>query len=166
MTLDISTHAASWFLPFALPICLWVIWSDLSAMRIPNTAVLTLAGIFVVVGLLVLPLADYPWRLLNLVVVLALGIAANAAGLVGAGDAKFAAAAAPFVAPGDVSALMLIFAANLLAALATHAMAKRSALRRLAPDWRSWSQDKKFPMGFALGGTLAIYLTLGIAQGA
>ena len=41
-----------------------------------------------------------------------------------------------------------------------------SPLRRLAPDWQSWNTGKKFPMGFALGGTLAIYLGLGALYGA
>jgi prepilin peptidase CpaA len=40
-----------------------------------------------------------------------------------------------------------------------------SPLRRLAPDWQSWHTGKKFPMGLALGGTLAIYLSLGALYG-
>ena len=62
MALAISPTEALWFLPFVVPLCLWVMWSDLSAMRIPNVAVLTLAAIFLVVGLIALPWADYPWR--------------------------------------------------------------------------------------------------------
>lgn len=164
--MQITSTAALWFLPFVVPVCLWVIWSDLSAMRIPNLAVVALAGIFVLVGLVALPLADYPWRLLHLVVVLVAGIAVNAAGLVGAGDAKFAAAAAPFVALGDLPLVCIAFAACLLAAFVSHRIAKHTALRRMAPDWKSWSRGKKFPMGFALGGTLALYLGLGVAYGA
>lgn len=165
MALSISTFEALWFLPFVVPVCLWVIWSDLSAMRIPNAAVLTLAGIFCVVGLAALPLPAYPWRLAQLAVVLAVGFAANAAGLMGAGDSKFLAAAAPFVALGDVPALCFIFAANLLAAFAAHRIARHTPLRRLAPGWESWSRGRKFPMGFSLGGTLVIYLALGVVFG-
>jgi prepilin peptidase CpaA len=83
----------------------------------------------------------------------------------GAGDAKFIAAAAPFVALGDASTLAFIFAATLLGAFLTHRAIKHSPLRRLAPDWQSWHAGKKFPMGFALGGTLAIYLGLGALYG-
>ena len=104
MTLEITTSEALWFLPFVVPVCLWVAWSDLRAMRIPNKAVMTLAVIFLIVGLIALPLAEYPWRLVNLVIVLLAGIVANAAGLMGAGDSKFLAAAAPFIDPGDVRA--------------------------------------------------------------
>ncbi|WP_417727109.1 prepilin peptidase [Roseovarius sp.] len=165
MTLEITAHAALWFLPFVLPVCAWVAVSDLRRMKIPNTAVLTLAGIFLVVGLIALPLADYPWRLVQLAVMLVAGIAMNAVGLMGAGDAKFIAAAAPFVALGDAASLCLIFAATLLGAFVTHRIIKHSPLRRLAPDWQSWASGKKFPMGFALGGTLAIYLGLGALYG-
>lgn len=166
MVLQITLAEALWFLPFVLPLCLWVMWSDLKAMRIPNLAVLALAGVFLVVGLLALPMAEYPWRLLTMVVVLVLMFAANLAGLMGAGDSKFIAAAAPFIDPGDVAPLCFIFAANLLACFVTHRIAKYSGLRRLAPDWTSWDRGRKFPMGFALGGTLAIYLMLGVAAGA
>jgi len=165
MTLDITPVQALWFLPFVLPLCLWVMWSDLRAMRIPNPAVLALVAVFLVVGLIALPLAEYPWRLAIMVVVLVVMFLANLVGLMGAGDSKFIAAAAPFIDPGDVGPLCFIFAANLLACFVTHRVAKYSGLRRLAPDWTSWDRGRKFPMGFALGGTLVIYLTLGAAAG-
>lgn len=166
MTLAITASSALWFLPFVLPVCAWVAWTDLSRMKIPNSAVLTLTGIFLVVGLMVLPLAEYPWRLAHLAVMLVAGIVANAAGLMGAGDAKFIAAAAPFVPLGDAAILGLLFAAVLIAAFATHRFVMHSPLRQMAPDWKSWTEDKKFPMGFALGGTLSLYLGLGAIYGA
>lgn len=165
MVLQITPSEALWFLPFVLPLCLWVMWSDLKAMRIPNLAVLALAGVFLVVGLFALPLSEYPWRLATMAVVLLAMFLANVAGVMGAGDSKFIAAAAPFIDPADLGPLCLIFAANLLACFTTHRIAKHSGLRRLAPDWTSWDRGRKFPMGFALGGTLAIYLGLGAAGG-
>ncbi len=161
MGLQITPAEALWFLPFLAPICLWVMWSDLSAMRIPNPAVLAMVAVFVVIGLIALPLAEYPWRLVTMVVVLVLMFLANMVGLMGAGDSKFIAAAAPFVDPGDIAPLCLIFAACLLAAYVSHRLAKHSPLRRLAPNWTSWDRGRKFPMGFALGGTMVIYLALG-----
>ena len=80
-------------------------WSDLSAMRIPNLAVMLLAGVFLAVGLLALPLPTYGWRVVTMLAVLVLGFLANAAGLMGAGDSKFIAAAAPFIDPGDGAVL-------------------------------------------------------------
>jgi prepilin peptidase CpaA len=164
--MQITSYEALWFLPFVLPVCFYVAFTDLREMRITNQAVLVLAGLFIVLGLIALPLPDYGWRLAQMVAVLVLGIMLNAGGAIGAGDAKFAAAAAPFVAPGDLILLMLIFSANLLAAFVTHRLAKYSPLRRVAPHWQSWEQGWDFPMGLSLGGTLAIYLALGAVYGA
>ncbi|MGD9866044.1 MAG: prepilin peptidase, partial [Pseudodonghicola sp.] len=135
----IDSTAALWFLPFALPICFYVCFTDLSRMRISNQAVLALAAVFLIVGPLALPLPDYGLRLLQMLGVLVVGVLLTAAGAMGAGDAKFAAAAAPFVAPGDLRLLLALFAANLLAAFATHRLAKYTPLRRIAPHWQSWS---------------------------
>ncbi|MDC0738225.1 prepilin peptidase [Cognatishimia sp. SS12] len=163
--MSLSASAALWFLPFVAPICLYVAWSDMRAMKIPNHSVVALFAVFAVIGLIALPFDSYLWRYLHLAVVLVIGIALNAARLIGAGDAKFAAAAAPFVPAADLSRLAFIFAATLLAAWVTHRAAKHSALRRLVPDWESWQRKKDFPMGLALGGTLLIYLALGVMQG-
>lgn len=160
-----SATAALWFLPFVLPICFYVMFTDLSTMRIPNMAVLALAAVFVVIGLIVLPFPEYGRALIRMGVVLVVGIMLNAGGVIGAGDAKFAAAAAPFIAPGDLQFLLVIFAANLLAAVVTHRIAKYTPLRRIAPHWKSWDMGWKFPMGLSLGATLAIYLAFGVAYG-
>lgn len=161
----LSASAALWFLPFVLPICFYVAFTDLSEMRITNQAVIILAVVFLIVGLFALPLPVYGLRLVQLVAVLVVGVMLNAGGAIGAGDAKFAAAAAPFIAPGDVRVLLVIFAANLLAAFVTHRFVKYTPLRRIAPGWKSWEMGWKFPMGLSLGGTLAIYLILGAVYG-
>lgn len=158
----ISASAALWFAPFVVPICIYICYTDMKGMRIPNHAVVALFVIFAVVGLIALPFDAYLWRYLHLVIVLIAGIALNAGGAMGAGDAKFAAAAAPLIHVGDLRFLMAVFAANLLAAFVAHRIAKHTPLRRLAPEWRSWDSGARFPMGLALGGTLAIYLLMGI----
>lgn len=166
MTLDLTFAEAIWFLPLALPICVWVAISDLRAMKIPNIAVLALAGVFLVVGLIVLPLDAYLWRLLALVIVLVIGFVITSLGMVGAGDAKFAAAMAPFIAPGDGLLFWLLFAAVLIGSWITHRGAGRvPAVRRATPEWVSWEQGKLFPMGVALAGSLVIYLALGVNAG-
>jgi prepilin peptidase CpaA len=159
--MQISAFSALWFLPFVVPLCYMTALMDLREMRIPNKVVIALAAVFVLVGLIALPFDEYLWRLAQLGIVLVVGVAINAAGLVGAGDAKFAAAAAPFIAFGDVRLLLAVFAANMLAAFLTHRIAKYTPLRKIAPDWQSWEQGKQFPMGLALGATLTIYLLLG-----
>jgi prepilin peptidase CpaA len=165
MNFDILPGTALWFLPFVIPICLWVMWSDLKAMKIPNLAVMSLVVVFLIVGLIALPMSEYPWRIVNMFVILVLMFFANMVGLMGAGDSKFIAAATPFIDPHDLGVLAFIFAANLLACVATHRIAKNTSLREMAPDWDSWSRGRKFPMGFALGGTLIIYLLLAATMG-
>ena len=163
--MDLTSFAASWFFPFALPICLYVAFTDLREMRITNQAVLVLAGLFVVLGLIALPFDTYLWRLAHLGIVLIFGILLNAAGVMGAGDAKFVAAAAPYIALGDLRLLLGLFAAVLIAAFLAHRLAKHTGLRQIAPHWQSWDQGSKFPMGLALGFTLALYLGLGLIYG-
>ena len=159
--MSIPAHVALWFLPFVLPICYAITLTDLRGMRIPNWAVDLLAVVFILVGPFLMSWTDYGWQLLHLPLGIGLGFLFYAAGIVGAGDAKFAGAAAPFIALGDLRALMMIFTANLLAGFITHRIAKHTPLRSLAPQWKSWEMGKKFPMGLCLGGSLAIYLILG-----
>lgn len=152
--------SAWWFLPFALPITVYMMWSDLRSMRIPNKTVILLFGCFIVVGLIALPLVDYVWRIVFAVSVLAVGFFLNMFGGVGAGDVKFAAAAAPLIAPEDGRQVMILFASVLLAAFATHrAFRAVPAVRKRTPGWESWTR-RDFPMGLALGGTLIFYLLL------
>lgn len=157
----LTLSQALWFLPFVVPICLFVAWSDMKFMRIPNKTVLVLVGVFAIVGLIALPLGDYAWRWVHLLVVLGIGFVVASLGLVGAGDAKFAAAMAPFIALGDLRLVLVLFAAILLGAFVTHRTARAiPAMRRATPDWESWSRKKDFPMGLALGTTLVFYLVL------
>lgn len=167
--IDLPYAQALAFLPFALPICAWVAASDLRHMRIPNLAVLALTGVFVVVGLglvaftAAMTLPDFLWRLAALAVVLAIGFVLSTLGLVGAGDAKFAAAIAPFVAPGDGALFLYLFAAVLIVSWIAHRVAGRvPAVRTATGDWASWDRGKLFPMGVALAGALVVYLTLGL----
>lgn len=162
----IPATTALWFLPFVLPLCLYVAYTDMAQMRITNQAVIALALVFILMGPFLLPFETYLWRLLAGVIVLVLGIMLNAVGTMGAGDAKFLAAGAPYVALGDLRLLMALFMAVLLAAAITHRGIARTPLRRLAPHWESWNRGKKFPMGLALGATLAAYLALGAVYGA
>ncbi|MEC3862001.1 prepilin peptidase [Mesobacterium sp. TK19101] len=161
----LSPSAALWFLPFVLPICLYVCYTDMSRMKITNRAVMVLIMVFAIVGPLVLPFDTYLWRYAHLGVALLAGILLNAAGAMGAGDAKFIAAAAPFVNLGDLPFLMILFSITLIVAFVTHRVVRASPLRQLAPNWASWTSGKRFPMGLALGGTLGLYLTFGALQG-
>ncbi|MEC7760792.1 MAG: prepilin peptidase [Pseudomonadota bacterium] len=158
-------------LPFATVISIWVAISDMSRMKIPNKAVMALFVVFAVIGLVavlmdVITLPDYLWRYAHLAVVLLIGFVMNAVGLLGAGDAKFAAAMAPFVALGDLSTFALIFAAAILGGFVLHRIAKRIPfIRNAFSGWESWERDD-FPMGLCLGIGLVAYLAVVAVNGA
>ena len=159
--------AAIALFPFALGIGIWVAWSDMKFMKIPNKAVMALLGVWLVVGLVCvgltgLPLMAWLWGWAYAAVVLAVGFIANAVRLVGAGDAKFAAAMAPFFVGSDLRMDFALFAACLLAAFVAHRGARMiGPFRRATADWESWT-NKDFPMGLALSGTLVFHLLLTI----
>ncbi|NHX28376.1 hypothetical protein HA397_31050, partial [Escherichia coli] len=142
---------------------LWVAWSDMKTMLIPNKAVLALFVVFAVVGLVALPFDAYLWRYAHLGVVLVVGFLLNMIGMIGAGDAKFAAAMAPFIALPELPDFATLFAIVLVVTFALHRLARRlPALRNSAPGWESWER-KDFPMGLALGVSLFLHLAMQVA---
>ena len=163
----ISATAALWFLPFVLPLCFYVAYTDLARMKITNQAVVALGAVYVVLGPFVLPsLEVYLWGFAHFGVALIVGFFLNMAGAFGAGDAKFIAFAAPYIALPDLRLVIFVLMSVMLAAVATHRLVRATRLRGLAPDWDSWEEGKRFPMGLALGPTLALYLCLGALNGA
>ncbi|MGR3364340.1 MAG: prepilin peptidase [Maritimibacter harenae] len=153
------------FLPFATVIAVWVAVSDMSRMKIPNKAVMALFVVFAAAGLGLVALGaftlpEYLWRYAHLGVVLLLGFVMNAAGLLGAGDAKFAAAMAPFVALGDIAMFGYVLAIAILFGFVAHRLAKRvPGVRSATAHWESWERDD-FPMGLCLGIALVAYLAI------
>ncbi len=155
----LSNTAALTFLPFAVAIGIWVSWNDMRFLKIPNKAVIALLAVWLVVGLLVMPFHVWLWGWALAAIVLVAGFVANAAGLMGAGDAKFAAAMAPFFALSDLRFVLGLLAACLLGAFASHRLMRRvPAYRAASPEWASWTSAQKFPMGLALSGMLIFYL--------
>ena len=149
---------ALWFLPFALPIAIWVSWSDMKFMKIPNKSVIALAAVWLIVGFFVMERPDWLWGFAFLAIALVIGFGANMISLIGAGDAKFAAAMAPFFVVADWRYALGLFTVCLLAAFVIHRVARRiPALKSLTTTWVSWT-NKDFPMGLALSGTLIFYL--------
>ncbi|MEO8241246.1 MAG: prepilin peptidase [bacterium] len=150
--------AALTFLPFAILIGIWVSWSDMRYMKIPNYAVLSLGAVYLVTGPFVLPLAAYAGGWALCIIVLVIGFVLNAAGAFGAGDAKFAAAMAPYFVLSDLRFDFGLFAACLLGAFASHRLLRAvPPYRAAANSWASWTHPR-FPMGLALSGMLIFYL--------
>lgn len=158
----LTATAALWFALPALALAIWVAWSDMKSMRIPNAAVLAMVAVWALLGVPALGMQGWIWGWAVLGIVLVAGFVANQAGLIGAGDAKFAAAMAPLFSTGDWRLIAALFSVCLLAAFVLHRGARAlPALRRLVPDWESWRRAD-FPMGLALGGMLVIWVILPI----
>jgi prepilin peptidase CpaA len=151
------------FAPFVLAISVWVAWSDMATMKIPNKAVIALGATWAVIGGILVLAGLMGWRMWGWGfalggITLVAGFVANAAGLVGAGDAKFGAVMAPFFVGADPRLVMALLAACLLGAFCAHRAVRMIApLRAAVPDWESWG-NKKFPMGLTLAGMLVFYL--------
>jgi prepilin peptidase CpaA len=158
MSLD-PNQALLFFVPL-LPACLFVIWSDLATMKIPNKVVLGILAIYVVVGPFVLPLEDYAWRFTHFAVMLIAGMAFTAARVMGAGDAKFLAAAAPFIALNDAILVGAILAPTIIVTFILHRIARATPLRTATASWESWDRPREFPMGVPLALTVLLYLGL------
>lgn len=159
--MEIDWATAAWFLPFVIPITIWVAWSDMASMKIPNKAVLALLIVFAVIGLIALPFGEYLWRWSHFAVVLVIGFVLSSLNLVGAGDAKYAAAMAPFIALSDAYPFMFLLGGTVIAAFVIHRTARASFIRNRFPDWESWTR-REFPMGFALAPALMFYLLIGL----
>ena len=163
MALALSPAEAVAFLPVAATVGAWVMVSDLREMRIPNRAVLALLAAFIVIGAFLLPLDALAWRLGQGLAVLAIGFILNMIGLLGAGDAKFAAAMAPFIAPADALLVLMVFAGLTAVSLVLHRLALVvPGLKARLAKWASWQRLREFPMGVPLALTLIVYLALGL----
>lgn len=149
------------FLIFVAPLCIYVAWNDLRAMKIPTWSTDALAVVFVVVGVFVMPFSEYAWRYSHFFVVLIVAMVLNAIGAMGAGDSKFLASAAPFIPLDDVGLVFILLAAGCFIGFFIHRIAKAiKPVRNLVPNWESWHQGKRFPLGFPLGAVLIVYLAL------
>lgn len=165
--MQMDATAALALFPLAAVISLWVAWSDMKFMRIPNVAVLALFGVFLIIGPFVLPFGEWLWRWVHMVVILVIGFGLSTVRMIGAGDAKFSAAMAPFIAFSDLGEFLFLLAATMIGAFFTHRVARRiPAVRRASPDWESWERKKDFPMGLALGASLILYLAMAALRGA
>lgn len=166
--MGLTAYAAGWFLPFLIPACLFVAFDDMRAMKIRNLSVMYILAVYAVIGLIAFPFQMYLWQWLHVPIALVVGFVLNMLRVMGAGDAKFIAAASPFFVfetPPDTALVMVLFVAFAFGGLVTHRLAKHTFVRNLTPDWASWSQGKRYPMGLTLGGVLGGYLLLAFFTG-
>ena len=116
--------------------------------------------VFLGVGLIAFPFQTWLWQIPHFFVVLAIGFVLTIVGVMGAGDAKFAAAAAPIVLLPDAMNLIALLAISAIFGFVSHRLARVSPIRKLVPHWESWERTREFPMGYPLALTLVAYLVL------
>lgn len=155
-----------WLLLPSVPICLYVIYTDLAEMRIPNTMVLALLAVFAVFGFMAFPLEEYLWRYAHFAVVLAIGYLFHIIVGIGAGDVKFAAAMAPFFAAADWRFALLLYMAFSIGGLILHKTARKiGPIQRAAAGWLSFDPKMgHFPLGISLAAMHITYLALAASQ--
>ncbi|WP_371154793.1 prepilin peptidase [Jannaschia sp. 2305UL9-9] len=153
-----------------LPITLWVIYTDLTEQKIKNKAVLAMLAVFVVAGIFLMPLEDYAWRYAHFAIALAIGFVLSMVGI-GAGDVKYAASVAPFVALPDLQAVGVLYIGWSVILIVGILIAWRiPALRRAYPDWVWFGEagkgrKSKIPLGLALAPAASSYFLLGAIGG-
>ena len=149
-----------------LPLLFIASWSDLRHMTIPNRVNIALFIVFVVLGIFIFSLPDYGWRLLQALIMLAIGIFMTSAGLMGGGDSKLLAAGAPFVAFGHLSNFFMALAFMSLAAVAAHRLLGLfPPFKNAVTDWVSWNTKGNFPFGVPIAATLSLYLLVLVGFG-
>jgi prepilin peptidase CpaA len=149
-----------------LPLMSLCAWYDLKSLRIPNGLVLGVVGVFLIVGLWGLPFDAFVWRLGQGAAVLLVGFGLFSLGAVGGGDAKMAAALAPFVAAHDIGSVLLLYAVVTMVLLLVLRLTMQMARHRTT-GWMAIDQyalpprERVFPMGLIFAITTVVYLLAG-----
>jgi prepilin peptidase CpaA len=152
-----------------LPLMALCAWYDLKSLRIPNWLVLAVVAVFLSTGPWGLDFDVFVWRLAQGAAVLLVGFGLFTAGFVGGGDAKMAAALAPFVAARDVLSVLLLYAVVTLVLLLALRLAMQFARHRTT-GWMAVDQyarparERVFPMGLIFAITTVLYLLIGAAD--
>ena len=145
----------------AIPISIWVAWSDMKYMRIPNVACFALFISFLVIAPLTYDLHPYGIRIAQGFIILILGFFATSLGFVGGGDSKFAAAMAPFVALVDIYPFVFLVGLLSFISVVLHKLAGITpGIKSYIKDWDSWNAHGMFPFGVTLAASLITYLVL------
>ena len=143
-------------LALALPLLLWIAWTDFRYMRIRNTAVMAAVALFVVT-LPMTGLAEGAWRLLAALLVFLVAFGMFAARMLGGGDVKMGAALMLFVPSGTYSLFAMMFSLAMMLGIAVILSLRAvPALRRSGPV--SLRATGTFPLGIAFGGAALLHL--------
>jgi prepilin peptidase CpaA len=163
LDLVISQTQAIVFGLTTLPITIWIIWTDLTDMKIRNEAVLSTVAIFAIGGLFLMPTGEYALRWLNLFVMMTACFVFYLTFGMGAGDAKYIGSAALFVPVSDAGTIAWLYIVWSILVLTGMALAKHSSILRTAvPNWVWFSPERRgfVPFGLALAPTMTTFFAI------
>ena len=139
---------------------LYVIYTDLSDLRIPNVVVMALLAVFAATQAPFLPLPELAWRTGAAAVVFALGVAVFVLHLLGGGDVKLLPVVVLFIPSGQWAQFMLALSVAVILSLSCLRLLRRTGVGR---QWRSLNQTARYPLGPAIALAALIYEPLGVA---
>ena len=127
-----------------------VIYYDLRYMLLPNLLAGAFVLLFAVAVAWTLPMDVLAWRIGVGLAVLMIGIAANAAGLLGGGDVKVLSALMLFVPYDTLLGFILALCLCTIAGIAGLLLLRR-VLRGRAVTWRGLQNNGRYPFGISIG---------------
>lgn len=130
------------------PLLLYVGYSDLRYMRIPNWLSLLALALFTVT-LPVIGLPEAGWRLLAAAIVFCLGFIGFAFRMFGGGDAKFLGALILFIPSQSLTLYAYVFSAAMLVGIGI-LLAARTLPASRESSWVGIASAGKFPMGISI----------------
>ena len=145
-------------------IALWAAVVDFLWMRIPNGVHVALLAVFAVLVLPGLPWLEVVARLGVAMALFAVGFGLYAVNLLGAGDVKYLAAAAPLV-PADPAVLLVWLLLVTMAGLPVLALHRLAGLVPAARRFPSFAEAGYFPYGPAISVGLVAILWLAGGSG-
>ena len=145
-------------------IALWAALVDFVSMRIPNGVHVALLGVFALCVAPALPIGDIATRLAVAAGLFAAGFGLYTANVMGAGDVKYLAAAAPLVPP-DPAVLLFWLLLVTMAGLPVLVLHRLAGLVPSARRFASFAETGYFPYGPAISIGLVTILVLTGAPG-
>lgn len=149
-----------------LPLMVYITYTDLRYLRIPNWSVLAVLGVFVATGIWGLPFETFLWRIGYAALALAAGIVIYnlAQGSVGAGDLKLIAALAPFLSQANLLDFMLIYVVvSIFGTILFMVMRRRNRRRGVKEPWKAFGETIYMPAGVFLGISISIVMVVQVA---
>ena len=146
---------------FVIALLVAVIICDLRLMRLPNLLVLLFVMVFATTVAWTLPLSELVWRVGVALAVLLVGAAANAAKLMGGGDAKIIAALVLFFPRESLLYFAFVFCICMIVGI-VGLLVLRRFLRTKNPTWRGLKDGERYPMGLSIGiaGLITVFLQM------